>query len=360
VVLEVDDPTKRALLREVLKGVTLPLILTDPEGRPLAWSRVGVEPPADEDFRQLLTLDPAHPPSAKIARLLELVRRFDRINEPVPVRLSAAHPVQGYIHFGPSRLQRELRLMPLVQLGLFLLFMAVGFQWFRYLKISEERSIWVGMAKETAHQLGTPLSALMGWNHLLREQVEKGRIEEARRTLESMGEDLARLDKVTDRFSKIGSRPELVPLAIGPVLERTVSYFHKRLPRLKADSTIALDLSPVPQVMGNEELLEWVFENLIKNGLDALGEGGGRIELKTRCEGKWVEVLVSDTGRGIPPALRSQIFTPGFTTKKRGWGLGLALTKRIVEEYHHGEIKLLHSQPGRGTTFMVKLEAAPG
>jgi signal transduction histidine kinase len=264
----------------------------------------------------------------------------------------------GWVHYGPSPLQRELRYMPFVLLGIFLVFMAVAIQGLRYLKLSEQRSIWVGLAKETAHQLGTPLSAMLGWVQVIRDRaIEKG-YDDVRGYVDEMEVDLARLNKVTQRFSKIGAAPEREDIAIESTLARTVAYFDKRLPSLRANAFIQLTCEPGLHVRGNEELLEWVFENLIKNAVDALGEGGGTITLTARREGTDVEVLVQDSGRGIPGALRDQIFHPGFTTKRRGWGLGLALTRRIVEEYHDGTIKLVESRAGKGTTFSVRLPAA--
>jgi signal transduction histidine kinase len=356
VVLQVQDVGKREILQDVLREIELPIILTDVDGRPIAWHRVGLPEPADEDFDMLIHLDPENPPPGKMTDLVNLRKKFDGINEPIPLRLGQSAEIQGYVHFGSSRLQRELRLMPFIQLALVLLFMAVGFQGFRYLKLSEQRSIWVGMAKETAHQLGTPLSALLGWTHLLKDQLAEGRIDKLGPSVEEMEEDLKRLSKVTERFSKIGSRPELNNVSIAAVLERTVTYFHKRLPRLKADSTLSLQLEETPLIRGNEELLEWVFENLIKNGLDALDEKGGGIRISTLYDRgrNSVDVHVKDTGRGVSAALRNRIFSPGFTTKKRGWGLGLALARRIVEDYHGGELRLLDSHPRRGSTFLVR------
>lgn len=360
VVLQVEESGKRDILREVLSEINLPLILTDADGRPFVWHRVGIPEAADEEFETLFSIDPQNPPSGKIGTLVGLAKKFDANNPPIPIRLEPAGEVQAYVHFGPSSLQRELRLIPFIQLALFLVFMAVGLQGFRYLKLSEQRSIWVGMAKETAHQLGTPLSALLGWTQLIRDQVKEGRVDEVSGSVTEMEEDLKRLSKVTDRFSKIGSKPDLESVSIAEVLDRTVGYFHRRLPTLKAHSTLSLNYEETPLVRGNAELLEWVFENLIKNGLDALGEKGGTIEIRTRFDPgrRMVEVYVRDTGRGVPPPLRQRIFSPGFTTKKRGWGLGLALTKRIVEEYHGGEIRLHESQVGKGSTFLVRFPAA--
>lgn len=360
VVLQVEDSGKRDILQDVLAEIKLPIILTDPDGRPFVWHRVDVPEAADEEFEALFSIDPRNPPPGKFSELVALTKRFDSDNPPIPVRLGTSGEVQAYVHFGPSQLEDELRLMPFIQLALFLVFMAVGLQGFRYLKLSEQRSIWVGMAKETAHQLGTPLSALLGWTQLLKDQVQDGKPAEIGESVAEMEEDLKRLSKVTERFSKIGSKPDLENVSIAEVLDRTVGYFHRRLPALKADSTLSVSYEETPLVRGNAELLEWVFENLIKNGLDALGDRGGTIEIRTAFDGgrNLVDVYVKDTGRGVPPSLRQRIFQPGFTTKTRGWGLGLALTRRIVEEYHGGEIRLHESQPGKGTTFLVRFPAA--
>ncbi len=356
VVLEVQDEGKRRILQDVMQRIELPVVLTDVDGRPFGWHRVGVEPPSEEDFENLATLDPANPPDGKMKALVERIRKMDKSRDPIPIRAADSGEVLAYVHFGLSRLQRELRLMPFIQLALFLVFMAVALQGFRYLKLSEQRSIWVGMAKETAHQLGTPLSALLGWTQLLRDQVAEGKSEDIATSVDEMEEDLRRLSKVTERFSKIGAQPELKTISISEVLERTAQYFHRRLPRLKADSTLTLEFEETPLMRGNEELLEWVFENLIKNGLDALGESGGTISIRTRYDPskRMVEITVHDSGKGVPPALRHRIFSPGFTTKRRGWGLGLALTRRIVEDYHGGELKLADSHAGKGSTFMVR------
>jgi two-component system, NtrC family, sensor histidine kinase KinB len=305
-----------------------------------------------------MSMDMNNPPP-KFRKLIELCRRFDRTNAPIPIRVVGTDEPTGWLHYGASPLQRELRYMPFVMLGIFLIFMAVAIQGLRYLKLSEQHSIWVGIAKETAHQLGTPLSAMLGWVQLLKDRAVSRGYDDMRTSIEEMEIDLGRLNKVTERFSKIGSEPVLTAIDIKPVLERTVAYFDKRLPSLKSNSRISLGGDPVPRVNGNEELLEWVFENLVKNAIDALGEAGGEIEIVTRATEKGrVDVTVRDTGRGIPGALRDQIFRPGFSTKRRGWGLGLALARRIVEEYHGGTIRLVESRAGKGTTFLVRLPAA--
>jgi signal transduction histidine kinase len=360
VTFEIDDEGRLALLQDVINETNLPIIVTVLNSRPVLWRRLPVADPTDADLEIVEKMDTQNPPEGKIGRVMELIEEFDDLNRPIPVDVAGMGQAQGWVHYGKSTLVTELRYMPFIQLGLFLVFMGVAIQGFRYLKVGEQRSIWVGMAKETAHQLGTPLSALLGWIELIKSKVSSGRYEEVGQSINEMEVDLARLSKVTERFSKIGSQPELIGVDVGNALDRTVSYFHRRLPRLKADSTITLTVADCPSIRANEELLEWVFENLIKNGLDALGDRGGQIEIRADCHKsrKQVEIYFKDTGKGISAAHRDQIFRPGFTTKKRGWGLGLALTRRIVEDYHGGSLKLLDSRPGRGTTFVVRLPVA--
>ena len=360
VLFEVSDDGALADLREVIQESNLPIIITVLDGRPILWHQLGLDERTDEDFQTLINMDIDNPPTPKLRRVVEMYREFDRINDPIPIRVLGASSENGYVHYGMSPLQRELRLMPFVQLGIFLVFMAVAIQGLRYLKLSEQRFIWVGMAKETAHQLGTPLSALLGWVQLIRDRARDKGYTEIESSIDEMEIDLSRLQKVTDRFSKIGSQPDLVTVDLTRVIEHTVAYFHKRLPSRRSASTIETHISDTPAVRGNEELIEWVLENLIKNALDALGEGEGRIDIRTHWEAgqRMVSVYIRDTGRGIPSSHRDSVFRPGFTTKRRGWGLGLALTRRIVEEYHGGSIRVMDSRPGKGTTFLVRLPAA--
>jgi signal transduction histidine kinase len=343
VLFEVTDDGRLAELRTVIRESNLPIIITV----------LGTE----EEFENLINLDVNNPPTEKMRRLIELYREFDQDNDPIPIYVAGAAGAQGYVHYGPSPLQRELRLMPFVMLGIFLVFMAVAIQGLRFLKLSEERSIWVGLAKETAHQLGTPLSAMLGWVHLIKGTATEKGYTEIQPSIGEMEVDLGRLSKISDRFSKIGSQPDLTRVELRPLVQRTVAYFEKRMPRLKADSTISIDMPDVA-VAGNEELLEWVFENLIKNALDALDDGGGTIKISARVGRTGVEVRVKDTGGGIPPTMRERVFHPGFTTKRRGWGLGLALTRRIVTEYHGGTIRLADSRRGKGATFVIRLPGA--
>jgi hypothetical protein len=358
VLFEVSDDGRLGDLRTVVQESDFPIIITVLDGRPILWHNVPVDERTDEELEMLINMDPNNPPTPKMKKLVDLYREFDKTNRPIPIQVAGASNIESYVHFGPSALQRELRYMPFVLLGIFLVFMAVAIQGLRYLKLSEQRSIWVGMARETAHQLGTPLSAMLGWVQVLKDHASSRDDAAMAGYVGEMEVDLTRLNKITERFSKIGATPERVTIDLKPVLEHTVAYFRKRLPTLNSTSALSLSSEGDLRVRGNEELLEWVFENLVKNAIDALGEAGGRIELAARRADGWVEVTVRDSGRGIPGALRDLVFRPGFTTKRRGWGLGLALARRIVEEYHDGTIRLVESRSGKGTTFQVRLPAA--
>jgi hypothetical protein len=227
---------------------------------------------------------------------------------------------------------------------------------FRAVKTGEQRSIWVGMAKETAHQLGTPLSSIMGWLAVIGERAdEAGCGDRLGGALGEAAADVERLSRISSRFSKIGSEPDLAYQELAPVIEGAVRYFERRRPALRINSTIETDIEELPLVRCSAELLGWVFENLIKNSLDAIAEEGGKINITGRVnagEGT-IEILFSDNGRGMSASVRKRIFSPGFTTKSRGWGLGLALVKRIVEDIHGGSIRVLHTQQGKGTTFQI-------
>jgi NtrC-family two-component system sensor histidine kinase KinB len=223
-------------------------------------------------------------------------------------------------------------------------------------KSDEQRSIWIGMAKETAHQLGTPLSSIMGWITMIREQLaapgDPGKLAMA---IDEVETDVERLSKISARFSKIGSAPKLELQELPPLIDETVKYFERRRPSLKINSTITTESDELPLIRCSKELIGWVLENMIKNSLDAITGDEGKIHIRCRMNerDRRVEILFSDNGKGMSPGVRKRVFSPGFTTKNRGWGLGLSLVKRIVEDIHGGTIRVLDSQPGKGTTFLI-------
>ena len=285
------------------------------------------------------------------ADLLALAREMDAVHAPIRI--------EGYgqlVHYGESPLARLIRLFPVVQLGVVALFVLVGYLGFSYVRRSEQSSLWVGMAREAAHQLGTPLSSMMGWIELLRlgDAAEPGAV------ADELEHDVDRLRRVADRFEKIGSQPALAPTAVRPVLERVADYIRRRVPT-SAPVAITVAAPDALAAQLNGELFEWVVENLLKNALDAMDADAGphRIAVTARAEGPRVVVEVADTGRGMDRATARHVFRPGFSTKRRGWGLGLSLARRIVEAYHGGELSVAETQPGVGTTFRIVLDAAP-
>ena len=241
-----------------------------------------------------------------------------------------------------------LELFPYVQLIIVIVFAIIVVIAFTSTKQNEQNRVWVGLAKETAHQLGTPTSSLLGWVEYLRSQPVDPTV------VDEMSKDLSHLMKIVDRFSKIGSETQLTNSNVNVVVGDTVMYFRRRIPRNVTLNYEGLAKAPINAPL-NAALFEWVIENLLKNALDAL-QGSGTIDVEVGESAKNVYVEVRDTGKGIPKASWERIFEPGYTTKTRGWGLGLSLSRRIIEEYHKGEIGVVASEMGRGTTIRVTLK----
>jgi hypothetical protein len=270
---------------------------------------------------------------------------MEQANAPIAIDLPGKG--RNYIYYEESLVIKQLRYFPYVQLAILALFLLVAYALFSVFRNAEQNQVWVGMAKETAHQLGTPLSSLMAWIELLKDQgTDPAAIAEMRK-------DVDRLEVITERFSKIGSAPDLAPEKLYHTLRATVLYLRPRLPA-RARIEVIAPADTELQVPLNRPLFSWVLENLIRNAVDAM-EGEGAISIEIIPEGDLVHVDVTDTGKGIPASQHKTVFRPGFTTKKRGWGLGLSLTKRIIEQYHGGRIFVRKSAPGKGTTFRISL-----
>jgi two-component sensor histidine kinase len=320
---------------EVIKKSSFPIVVADANKVPLYWRNLqGVADTAS---------DPA-------VRELVAERIVGMEEEKGAIPITYQGHVINYLFYDDPPLVSRLRWIPLIEVVLVTVFVAVGFFGFRNIKQSEQNYIWVGMAKEAAHQLGTPISSLLGWLQLLREGSDVS----PREVADRMQSDITRLQRVANRFGQIGSVPDRRATDLVSLCEEVLYYYRQRLPLSGKGVTLEGEFEEVPDVWLNPELFGWVIENLVKNALEAVDPKSGRIVLKCgRAQGDLVKVTLSDNGKGIPgPAVR-HIFRPGFSTKTRGWGLGLTLSRRIVEEYHGGKIWVEHSSPGAGTTFAL-------
>lgn len=279
--------------------------------------------------------------------LREKVAEFKKENEALSVEISKEPLIINKYYYGDSELLKEVRYYPIIQLIIVALFIIITLIAISTRNKSTQNQVWAGMAKETAHQLGTPLTSLQGWVEMLRETPGMEKI------VPEMSKDVDRLKLVSDRFGKIGSAPQLELNDIVIQVENMVSYIKRRSPDSVTFSLNSYGETEI-KAMINGPLFDWVIENLLKNGLDAI-EGKGALTINIKNETAQVVVDVTDSGKGISKQNISKVFKPGFTTKKRGWGLGLTLCKRIIEQYHKGELFVKQSEPGKGTTFRIVL-----
>lgn len=328
-----EDPNVLAFTNQIaVENDDIPIIETDENNNPTGL---------------YINLD-----SAKVVAdsnyLRKMIQRFGNINSPVQVEITKEPLVYNKYFYGESTLQTEVRNYPIVQLIIVGLFILITLLALRSSYRSSQNQVWAGMAKETAHQLGTPVSSLQGWLEMLRQNKENDMI------VQELEKDVDRLQLVSDRFGKIGSKPQLEQKDIISQITAVVDYMKKR-----ATGKVNFFINTA----GNEEiktaisgpLFDWVIENLLKNALDAM-DGKGVIDVSIINQQGYIYIDITDTGKGITRQNHRKVFKPGFTTKKRGWGLGLSLSKRIIEQYHRGEIFIKNSEPGKGTTFRIVLK----
>lgn len=281
-------------------------------------------------------------------RLQQTLEEMESENNPIVVACGWGHHYHT-IYYGHSQTLRTLYVFPFIQIVIIVIFVVVIFMIFRSLKRGEQSRVWAGLAKETAHQLGTPTSSLLGWIEYLREQPVD------QMAVDDMQKDVSHLIKIADRFSKIGSETPLKEESLNAVVESAATYFRKRIPR-NVSLECPSDTAKIDVKM-NATLFEWVIENLMKNALDAL-QGHGKISVSIGQDNRYAWVDVTDTGKGIQKSKWKRIFEPGYTTKTRGWGLGLSLSRRIIVDYHKGKIAVIASELDKGTTIRVTLRKA--
>lgn len=323
------------LFQEIIEANnSIPVILTDENFFPLSERNVRMPVNFSEEERENF--------------LREEIGRMREERSPIIVQLGPG--LKNYIFYRNSFLLRQLMYYPYIQLTIIAIFAVLAYVAFSYSRNAEQNRVWVGLAKETAHQLGTPISSLMAWVELLRS--DPGFPKEV--FLPELEKDVGRLDMVASRFSNIGSVPSLQKEDVDVVVRHMVDYMKSRI-SAKVDLRVETDTEQHLQAPINVALFEWVIENLVKNAVDAI-TGNGVITIRIKYVGHYLAVDVSDTGKGIPKSNFRDVFKPGYTTRKRGWGLGLTLVKRIVEHYHGGKIFILKSELGEGTTFRILLK----
>ena len=322
------------LFQEVLdSNNTIPVILTDEKGVPQSYLNVNIPKRASEEQKQKL-----------LAREIEEMKS---IYPPIVIDYSELG-FKNYIYYKNSYFLTQLMYYPYIQLSIIAALGIIAYVAFSYSRNAEQNRVWVGLAKETAHQLGTPLSSLIAWVEILKSTPEN------KETAIELEKDVQRLEMITARFSNIGSSPAPNNENAYEAVKDVITYLDSRT-STKVVFEIIEDIPSQTTIRINKPLFDWVLENICKNGIDAM-DGMGKITVRISEINKKIAIDISDTGKGIPRSKFKDVFKPGYTTKKRGWGLGLTLVKRIVENYHNGKIVVLESEPGKGTTFRVLME----
>ena len=327
------------IIQEIFRNIDFPVVVIDRSGKPIHWENT--------DMR---TDESGAPRAAEVDRI---VSRLDRINEPFIMTGPRGEKDFATVHYGESRAVTRLRYIPYLQGAVLIVFGLLAVFVIQYNLRGEKRLIWVGMARESAHQLGTPLSSLQGWLEILRERNRRGD-EVSGDVVQAMQDDLARLTKVANRFESIGRKTTLAEVNLGSILKELESYFRVRLPSGRKKVKLSLEIENLSPARGNGELLEWAFENIIKNSIDALEGRSGEILIEAREGPESIVIDFRDTGSGIQRDIRRHIFKTGVTTKSAGWGVGLTLAHRIICDYHGGTLSLVATSE-KGTHFRVTL-----
>jgi len=330
------------VFREIIQPISFPIIFTDTTGNPQQWRNLpGNDNLSVDDVRE---------------HLQDMALENDPISLVFSVFLEELGETEdlelGYLYYGDSTLISRLRILPYIEIGMVTIFVLLGFIGFQVIRNNEKRHIWLGTARETAHQLGTPVSSLMGWLDRLVEHPE-----ESARLAEEMSKDVNRLQSISDRFARMGSRPKLERIEVQQLLDDTAGYFRDRLP---SNKSVTLEVSNVDDgaIVGTPTLISWALENLVKNAIDSLDKADGRVSLSATQEGSHIVLEIADNGKGIRRRDWKNVFRPGYSTKEHGWGLGLSLARRIIEEFQNGTVRVSSSEVDVGTTFEIRIPAA--
>lgn len=348
------------LILDESRNFEIPAVVVDENDIPLEYTYITT----NERGEQVTTVDYGfkNVPLSDIdtpEKRTALVEKLKATNPAIEIVIGDENTqISQFVYFGESPTVQLLRYFPYFQIGIMALLLAIGYTTYRSLKYTEQSNLWVGMAKEAAHQLGTPISSLFGWIELFKEDYQED--ENASKLITEIENDVHRLKGVAERFGKIGSSPELVSQEIKPILMDVISYLNRRVPQLGKGVKVEENISTASKVALNPELLQWAIENLVKNAMDALKKSKTEPKIKIEVHDSNTQVIIdiTDSGAGIEAKNTKNVFRPGFSTKKRGWGLGLSLTKRIIEDYHKGKVFVHKSELGKGTTMRIQLPAS--
>jgi len=322
------------IFENIIKKVKFPIIQSDTKKNPQLWTNLPKEVNTYEER-------------------ISFIKSMDVINEPIPLIYfdQESKPITfGFLHYGDSSLIQKIKIWTYVEIISIGLFICIGFVGFSYIRHSEKQNIWIGLSRETAHQLGTPVSALLGWLDYLKH--EKTDLEKILPEIES---DIERLQQVNRRFSKMGSKPEVEYFNLSKRISSTLEYLEKRMPSLGGKVILVNNIDTDVKIKANGTLISWAIENLIRNGIDAINKENGKIEVALKQDVHYVKIHITDNGCGIPKKDWKNIFRPGFTTKNSGWGLGLSLCERIINDVHGGKVSVLASSISEGTTFEIAI-----
>ncbi len=345
--VDLEDFLIQYFMSNVIPNINYPIILADSLKVPFSWENIEI------DKINYYLLD-----AKEQKRLKKMMKKMEKMRNIIPLKKNIKDEKPfSYLYYGESTSMKQLRMIPYLEFLIFVIFIFLGVWGILIIKKHEKDNLWIGLAKETAHQFGTPISSLLGWIDILEMKFkEMGADEDMMLMLTYMKADIKKLNYIASRFGKVGSKIELKSKKIHPILQIVVDYFKKRLPGFdsKIDIIYTIDDENI-ELMIDESLFRWALDNIIKNAIDAMKGKSGKVEINVFKDDKTLHIRVSDEGSGIPKSMYKKIFEPGITSKHRGWGLGLSLSKRIIEDYHNGKIYVLKSELDKGTTIEIVL-----
>jgi len=334
VVQDDNDANLDFVFENIIQKVKFPLIQTDIDNNIQMWKNL----PEDIKTKE---------------QIYSFMKFSDQYNDPIPLTYRDENIEQitlGYLHYGDSAIVTKIQLWSYIEIMAIGIFIFLGFSGFSFIRNNEKKHIWVGMARETAHQLGTPVSALMGWVEWMKEYPNK-----TQEIIPEIETDLQRLEQISRRFSNMGSKSDFEEFDLSVRMETIIKYLTKRLPSLGKKVQLVNDIEPGIMIFANGSLLAWSIENIIRNGIDSIEQGYGIVSVSVKKELNDIKIRIKDNGKGIPKKDWRNIFRPGFSTKQAGWGLGLSLANRIIEDIHDGDLKVIESSDTAGTIFEIRL-----